>query len=162
MNQNEQAERDNVAQANRDSLSKVLEETGMAIPPWEFNKWRPTERILGCIDGMPVNCWLLATDGILGIFKTTTTEGHGLGAAFKGHVEWFRWSEPRETQVVIYSKELKRWMIFTVTKDSGAPPAFHGLPKKTAKPPIRVKKGTVPRTTKAQVEAENELDALGL
>lgn len=86
-------ELESVAQANRDALVRVMLESRMPIAGKEWSKWRPTKEVVGCIRGMPVNSIALATDGNLGIFKATSTEGHNLGQFFIGHFGCFEWTD---------------------------------------------------------------------
>lgn len=86
-------ELESVAQANRDALVRVMLESGMAIAAGEWSKWRPTKETLGTIKGMPVNSVALATDGNLGIFRTTAKVGHSLGDYFIGHFGCFEWAD---------------------------------------------------------------------
>lgn len=123
------AQRANTSQANADSLSAVLAETRILIPPTELRTWRPTTRTRGELIGCRVGVTCVATDGNRAIFVTDTPVGHSCGTAFVGHVQQFWWAEPQETRIVTWSKEKRRHMIFTVVKDHGAPPALHGAPK---------------------------------
>lgn len=62
-------DREALAQAMRDALSQVLKETGLALTPWELNKWRPTRRVTDALLGLEVRVTILATDGNLAIFQ---------------------------------------------------------------------------------------------
>lgn len=129
MTENDTALRDSVAQANRDGLIAVLNETGMLIASADFNKWRPTQRTAGNIPGMPVGVTCVATDGNLGIFVPKATEGHNLGSAFLGHVHRFEWIKSE-------SEEGPNWV-------TGAPPPLFSMPsapKPAAKPKGPTKK----------------------
>jgi hypothetical protein len=80
--------RDAVATANADAMCAVLAETGYPIPARAYAAWRPTERVLGTIPGMPCRVTCVATDGNLGLFIPDAASAH-LGSAFLGHVHRF-------------------------------------------------------------------------
>lgn len=115
--------RESCAQLNRDSLVAVLAETGMTISAKDWNKWRPTKRTIGVIDGMPLRVTCVATDGNLGIFVTDAAT-HILGAAFLGHTHRFEWKDGEGEAKL------------------GPPPALHSIPKATSeKPKVKKKRG---------------------
>lgn len=122
------ADRATVAQLNRDALSKVQEETGVALPAGTYSQWRPTKRVTGEIDGLG-RATIVATDGVLGVFVD--------GAVKVGHVHRFRWSDGESEKV-------------------GAPAALHSVPgsgSSAARPSRKVKKPKV-KSAKARFMEE--------
>lgn len=105
-------ERRAVAQKNSEGMSRVLEQTGVLIPTWEFAAWRPTERNSGEIQGV-VGCTIYATDGEIGVFVEED------GTAFKGHVKWF-------------SGEVRA--LFNAPKAEGQSSSTHSVNSKRRKP----------------------------
>lgn len=81
--------REEIAQRNRDAMSRIAEETGMTFRIAEYAKWRPTVRATGALQGVPVAVKIIATDGVVALYETTTDVGHALGRFFIGHKAWF-------------------------------------------------------------------------
>lgn len=81
MTLDETMQREEVARLMRDSMSKVLGESGITIHATQYNAWRATQRVHGVVQGIK-RAEILATDGNLGIYKSDET-------FWVGHIGWF-------------------------------------------------------------------------
>ena len=126
---------------NRRALVELMLEHNITIPAKQFDKWRPTVRKTGRIDGVSNGLTCIATDGLQGYFLRQDRE------PLIGHVHWFKWDEP-DVSYVPYIDEHGQKKFFKQVTDHGAPGALFKRPRKEREDSeSKVKKVREPMTT---------------
>jgi hypothetical protein len=138
--------RDERDRKNRQAMVDLMLAHNITISPASaFDKWRPTERTTGAIDGVSDGLECIMTDGMLGWFL------RGDRPPLIGHVGHFIWDKAKLT-LVPYIDELTGETKYTsVTTKRGAPPTLYSLANTdTDGKPLKTKK-TKPKSKRQQI-----------
>lgn len=87
--QQDTAERDDIAWKNQQELSRLASVYGLYIPASQLRYWRPTVLSSGDIPGVWTNITIIATDGILAWYLIPEKVGPTGVSLAQGHIQFF-------------------------------------------------------------------------
>jgi hypothetical protein len=129
--------RDERDRLNRQAMVNLMLEHNITIAPASsFDKWRPTERITGSIDGVSDGLECIMTDGMLGWFL------RGDRAPLIGHVQHFIWDKAKITLVPYIDEDTGETKYTKLVAKRGTPPTLYKLADTSTdnKPKVRKSK----------------------
>jgi hypothetical protein len=127
--------RDERDRLNRQEMVKLMLAHNITIPARSFDKWRPTERTTGSIDGVSDGLECIMTDGMLGYFLRGERE------PLLGHVQHFIWDKAKITLVPYEDEDTGETQYTSVTTKRGAPPTLYKMANTdTDGKPLKTKK----------------------
>jgi hypothetical protein len=143
--------RDERDRLNRQAMVDLMLTHNITIPARQFDKWRPTERTTGSIDGVSDGLECIMTDGMLGYFLRGDRE------PLLGHVGHFIWDKAKITLVKYIDDLTGEEKYATVTAKRGAPPTLYSLSNTSTdnKPKVRKSKPKSEKAIKRQRLIDN-------
>lgn len=115
------AEREEVANQNRQALVGLMEKYKLLLPQRTFDQWKPTRPTVGRIPGVADCVTCIASDGVLGYFVFD-----GPMPPLLGHTHRFEWVRP-DNILVPYTDASGEVRWLSVSKKSGTPPALFSV-----------------------------------